>query len=97
MRTTAVAVFIDSVGEYLDCVKSGEEVLITEDGVPVVKMSPVEVSKNDDPHRMDLIRRGIIRPGRGPVSMEIFKNLPATNVSREDILRIMDEEREDRA
>ena len=96
MRTAAIAKLKATLSEYLDCVKSGEEILITDRGKPVAKLVPVDGRLRDDARRADLIRRGVIRPGKGPVSRDLINNLPPTNVSRETILRIIEEEREDR-
>jgi hypothetical protein len=45
---------------------------------------------------MDLIKRGIIRPGKGRISQELLDKFPVIQVPLEDIVRIIAEEREDR-
>ena len=95
METVAVAKLKASLSRYLASVKRGEELLVTERGKPVARIVPVV--PDDDARRADLIRRGIMKPGRpGGISPELIRDLPLANVPREVILRIMDEEREDR-
>ena len=97
MKCAAVSKLKASLSEYIDMVKRGEEVLVTERGKPVARLVPPGV-QDDDARRLDLIKRGIIRPGRpGGISPELISDLPLANVPRDVILRIMDEEREDRA
>ncbi|MCC7106989.1 MAG: type II toxin-antitoxin system prevent-host-death family antitoxin [Chloroflexi bacterium] len=50
---------------YLERVKAGEELVVTEDGKPVARVVPVveeEPITSEEARRADLIRRGIIRP-----------------------------------
>jgi len=98
METVAVAKLKASLSRYLASVKRGEEVLVTERGKPVARIVPVAPGLDDDARRADLIRRGIMKPGRpGGISPELRSKFPIVQVPREVILRIMDEEREDRA
>ena len=97
METVAVAKLKASLSRYLASVKRGEEVLVTERGKPVARIVPVGPCLDDDARRADLIRRGIIKPGKGRISPELLRDLPVASVPRDVILRIMDEEREDRA
>ena len=98
MKCAAVSKLKASLSEYIGMVKRGEEVLVTERGRPVARIVPVGPELDQDARRADLIRRGIIRPGRrGGISPELRSKFPIVQVPREVILRIMDEEREDRA
>ena len=51
---------------------------------------------SDDARRMDLIKRGILRPGRGSISPELLARFPIVEIPYEEIERIIAEEREDR-
>lgn len=96
MRTAAISKLKATLSEFLGYVKAGEEVLVTDRGKPIARIVPV----GDMPHdarRMDLIRRGILRPGKGRISPALIKRLPIVRVPDDVIQRIMDEEREDRA
>ena len=96
MRTAAVSKLKATLSEHLGYVKAGEEVLVTERGKPVARIVPVGDMPNDDPRRRDLIRRGILRPGKGGLKPEDWRDLPIVRIPDDVIARIIDEEREDR-
>jgi prevent-host-death family protein len=95
LRTTAVTKLKATLSEHIAYVKSGEEVVVTERGKPVARIVPIEASPNDE-RRMDLIKRGIIKPGRGHISKELLDSFPIVEIPYEVIQRIFEEEREDR-
>lgn len=96
MRSAAISKLKATLSEYIGYVKAGEEVLVTERGKPVARLVPVG-DLADDARRLDLIRRGILSPGKGRISQELIHRLPIVRVPDEVIQRIIDEEREDRA
>jgi prevent-host-death family protein len=96
MRTAAIAKLKATLSEYIDRVKSGEEILVTDRGKPVARIIPVGGGLESDARRAQLARRGVIRTGKGCVSGELLKGVPAVHVSRQDIERVIGEEREDR-
>lgn len=96
MRSAAISKLKATLSEYIGYVKAGEEILVTERGKPVARLVPVGDMPNDDARRMDLIRRGILRPGKGKISSTMIKRLPVVRIPDDVIQRIMDEEREDR-
>jgi prevent-host-death family protein len=96
MKTAAVTKLKAMLSEYIDYVRSGEEILVTYRGKPVAMITPVGGGVARDAKRAELARRGIIRPGKGPISREIIESLPGVNVSQKEIERIIDDEREDR-
>jgi prevent-host-death family protein len=95
MRSAAISKLKATLSEYIGYVKAGEEVLVTERGKPVARIVPVG-DLSDDARRLDLIRRGIMRPGKGRLKPEDWRDLPIVRIPDDVIQRIMDEEREDR-
>lgn len=65
MRTAAVAKLKASLSEYLSHVKDGEEVIVTDRGKPIAKIVPYTYEGDQDQYRLDLIRRGLLKPGKG--------------------------------
>ena len=56
MKTAAVAELKANLSKYLGQVKAGEHVLVTERGVPVAKLVPVELKNKDLPaHLQELL------------------------------------------
>jgi prevent-host-death family protein len=72
----------DRLSECLERAKAGEEVVVTEDGRPVVEMRPVEpcdASEDELRERARLERlaaQGLIRLGKGRISREFFMREP---------------------
>jgi prevent-host-death family protein len=67
MRSTAnVAQVKARLSEYLREVKGGGEVVITERGVPVARIAPLEADERRATREERLIRAGILRPAPGP-------------------------------
>ena len=93
MRTVGVAKLRASLSEYLRYVKEGEEVLVTERGRPIAKIVPYTLEGDEDQHRLDLIRRGLLKPGKGPLSAE-FLNRPKVKDPEGLALKYLLEERE---
>jgi prevent-host-death family protein len=96
VRTTAVSKLKATLSEHIAYVKRGEEVVVTERGKPVARIVPIEGGMSDDAHRMDLIKRGILRPGRGSISPELLARFPIVEIPLDVIRRVFEEEREDR-
>ncbi|MHB1455324.1 MAG: type II toxin-antitoxin system Phd/YefM family antitoxin [Armatimonadota bacterium] len=96
MKMAAIAKLKATLSECIDYVKSGEEILVTDRGKPVARITPVGGGLAGDVRRTQLVCRGIIRPGKGCVSGDLLKNIPSVHVSQDEIARIIGEERDDR-
>jgi prevent-host-death family protein len=93
MRTAAVAKLKASLSEYLGHVKEGEEVIVTDRGKPIAKIVPYTCEGDQDQYRLDLIRRGLLRPGKGPLSHEFLTGRKHRDIEA-DLLRALQEDRE---
>ena len=60
------------LSEYLRQVKGGRELLVTERGVPVARIVPLEPTERRATRRLRLLRSGMIRPGKGRVRKELL-------------------------
>jgi prevent-host-death family protein len=71
MTTAGIADLKARLSGYLDQVKGGNEVLVTDRGVPVARLVPVEPKDKRSGRDEELIRADLLIPGRGrlPVSM----------------------------
>ncbi len=54
------------LSEYLRQVKAGQEVVITERGVPVARLAPLDPEERRATREERLIRAGVLRPPTGP-------------------------------
>ena len=67
MRNTAnVAEVKARLSEYLRQVKSGAEVVVTERGVPVARLVPLESDERRGTRAERLLRAGVLRPPQAP-------------------------------
>lgn len=74
MKSAAVAELKANLSKYLGQVKAGEQVLVTDRGVPVAKLVPAEPQKTDLPaHLQDLEKAGLATIGRGRVPGSFWK------------------------
>ena len=64
-RTASVVQFKARLSEYLRLVKGGAELLVTERGVPVVRVVPLDDAERKSTRRLRLARSGLIKTGRG--------------------------------
>jgi prevent-host-death family protein len=61
MKTTTVSKLKASLGEYLRSVKAGEEVLVTERGRPVARLSPAARCDVLADHLVEMEKHGLLR------------------------------------
>lgn len=64
-RTTSVVQLKARLSEYLRIVKAGHEVVITERGVPVARVVPLDETERKSTRRARLARAGLLKAGRG--------------------------------
>ena len=64
-RTASVANLKARLSEYLRLVKAGREIVVTERGVPVARLLPLDEVERKSSRRLRLARDGALRPGRG--------------------------------
>ena len=75
MKTAAVAELKAQLSRYLSRVKAGEEVLITERGVPIARIVPAGRTGGHERLWRDLERQGLMRLGSGKLPRD-FWTLP---------------------
>ena len=96
MRTAAIAKLKAGLSGYLDSVKAGEQVVVTDRGRPVALIVPIDPQISDDERRAELVAKGLVRPGRGPISSELIHKAGASGLTVERALQAVMEDREDR-
>lgn len=73
MKTAGIAKLKAQLSRYVDQVKGGHEVVITERGRPVAKLVPLAASEGRESRRERLARAGLLQPGRGRVRASLLK------------------------
>lgn len=95
MKTAAVSELKALLSKYLDKVKAGEEVIVTDRGRPIAKIVPLKRSEKDMPaHLLALERAGLARIGR-PRLPAGFWDLPRPKDKKGAALRALLREREE--
>lgn len=99
MKVVGVKELKNKLSEYLRLVKSGEVVLVTDRGDVVAELrapTPWKDPLMDDPWWAEQVRKGIITPAKVPpgTPFELVRDYPL--VPFEQLMRELDEDREDR-
>lgn len=96
MRTAAIAKLKAGLSGYLESVKAGEQVVVTERGRPVALIVPIDPHISEDERRSELIAKGLVRPGRGPIPVDLIEGATIAGLTADRALQAVLEDREDR-
>jgi prevent-host-death family protein len=75
-KTTSVVELKARLSEHLRLVKAGHELVITERGVPVARVVPLDEGQRRSTRRLRLTRGGLMKPGRGKLPA-LLKKAPS--------------------
>ena len=75
MKTATVSKLKASLSEYLRQVKAGEEVLVTERGRPIAKLTPALGASALPKELVEMEKQGLVKIGRGKLPKD-FWDLP---------------------
>ena len=73
MKTSTITEAKNGLSALIAQVRSGESVLILDRGVPVARLDPVAGTADPTGRLHRLERAGIVRPGAGPVPLDILR------------------------
>ena len=73
MKTAPVSELKARLSEYLNQVKAGMEVLITDRGKPVARLVPISRSKNFKESLVSMEKQGLIKLGSGKLSKDFWR------------------------
>src|SRR5262245_38839626 len=85
-RTTNVVQLKARLSEYMRLVKAGHEVVVTERGVPVARVVPLDAAERGATRRMRLSRAGLIKAGRGRLPKDLSQPLRGNDAGVVDAL-----------
>jgi prevent-host-death family protein len=66
MKKASITILKAHLSRYLDAVKSGEEVIVTERGRPVARLSGLDAASTPSGRVASLVREGRMRAPTGP-------------------------------
>lgn len=84
------------LSRYLDVVKSGEEVIVTDRGRPVARLSPVDAVTEPDGRMAQLAREGRIRVPERSLPPEFLDAPRSADPEGESLEALLDERRQGR-
>ena len=91
METATITQVKNGLSSYIDRVKAGESILVTDRGVPVAVLEPVTDQVSLDERLARLQRAGLVRGGTGRIPPEILQTRgPKVDV---DLVALLIEER----
>ena len=61
------------LSEYLDAVKAGEEILVTDRGRPVARLTPIGGRDRAETRTAELVRTGTVRPPSAPLGKNFWR------------------------
>jgi prevent-host-death family protein len=94
-RAASVVNLKARLSEYLRLVKAGREVVITERGVPVARLMPLDDAERKSSRRLRLTREGTLKPGRGKVPRLLQESPKGERVGTGVLAALMAERGED--
>lgn len=65
MRRASISTLKARLSEYLRMVRNGEDVIVTDRGIPVARLTPLEPAERQDAHSRGLIEAGLVRGAEG--------------------------------
>lgn len=75
MKTASVTQAKNGLSALLERVKAGESVIITDRGVPVARIEPIQQTPDWDARMQRLVAQGKVTIGRGPQGDELLEAL----------------------
>jgi len=93
MKTTAISELKAHLSEYLNRVKSGDEVLVTDRGKPVARIVPISSKTRSRSSFSRMEKEGLIKLGSGKLPKD-FWTMPRAEDPKCLVLKALLEERE---
>jgi len=98
MKTASISQVKNSLSSYVDRVRAGEQILVTDRGVVVARLEPAGVAPEDPSGRLERLERaGLVRVGRAVPPLDLLRRpgpRPRGSVSIVEVL--LDERRSGR-
>lgn len=96
MRQASIASLKARLSEYLDAVKAGEEIVVTERGRPIARLAPVEAPAKQESHLAMLLRAGLARPPRRRLPAAFLRQRGPADPEGRGLTALLQERAEDR-
>jgi prevent-host-death family protein len=95
VRTTAsIAEVKARLSEFVRRVKAGDEVVVTDRGVPVARLTGLEAGERRATRRDRLARTGVVKPGKGRVR-RVLQSAPEGKAGGAEVLAALVADRDE--
>ncbi len=94
MTTTSISELKARLSAYLDIVRQGDEVLVTDRGRVIARLAPVTGGASDNSRRDALIRSGRIRPATARLPKSFWTTPRPSDTQGRSLSALLDERAE---
>ena len=94
MKTTSISQLKARLSAYLDIVRRGDEVLVTDRGRVIARLAPVTGDHLDQSRRVELIRSGRVRPPTAALPKGFWKMPRPRDAEGRSLAALLEERRE---
>jgi prevent-host-death family protein len=95
MKSAGVAELKARLASYLKLVKSGSEIVITDRGIPVAKLVPIDAARKRETRRQRLAAAGLLTLGKARLPKELLSPPPGDPRVGRGVLEALLAEREE--
>lgn len=91
MTTTSISELKARLSAYLDMVRQGDEVLVTDRGRVIARLAPVQGGASQDSRRDELIRSGRLRPAAARLPKQFWDEPHPRDETGASLAALLDE------
>ena len=96
MVKASISTLKSKLSDYVKLVRKGEEVLVTDRGLPVARLVPLDSTNWVNAHMKELIERGLAKPPVAKLPKDIWKRPRPADPEGLGVKAILEERREGR-
>lgn len=96
MTTTSISDLKARLSAFLDIVRQGEEVVVTDRGRPIARLSPIRGTELEESRREALLRSGRLRAPSAPLPADFWKRRRPVDAHGRSLAALLEERGEGR-
>lgn len=96
MTTVSISELKARLSAFLDIVRDGDEVLVTDRGRPIARLMPVQQAEQEESRRELLLRSGRLRGPTTTLPTDFFARARPSDASGRSLAALLDERADER-